>query len=388
MKNRKRLARLSASLFALLLAVCIAGGALAESYAVVYGTDSLNLRAGASSSSTCLGAYTRGSWVTVTGSQNNFYAVRTADNKTGYMSKNFLNTVDQVVYGDVAIVNNQKATAFLNLRSNPSYTASVITILYNGVPLNILSESNGWYRVQMGNTVGYVRSEFTVRQYQPVGSKVATIKTPNNTAVNMRTGPGTTASVRRQFAGDRYVSVLFEGTGWWYVCIDGYTGFISSDFLVDGLHAARDQAGENENGDGYALVHNPVSTQKLNLRELPTTASTTVAQLRNGTRLSVIVQGTEWCEVFVDQIAATGYVMTKYLSLYNLPVTPTLTISHPQGSYVNLRTDADMTAPVITRIPDGAKATVIAPGPDWSKVKYKGKVGYVINYFTSIESGH
>ena len=131
-----------------------------------------------------------------------------------------------------------------------------------------------------------------------------------------------------------------------------------------------------------------MSTQKLNLRELPTTASTTVAQLRNGTRLSVIVQGTEWCEVFVDQIAATGYVMTKYLSLYNLPVTPTLTISHPQGSYVNLRTDADMTAPVITRIPDGAKATVIAPGPDWSKVKYKGKVGYVINYFTSIESGH
>ena len=34
------------------------------------------------------------------------------------------------------------------------------------------------------------------------------------------------APVRRQFAGDRYVSVLYQGVGWWYVCIDGYSGFI------------------------------------------------------------------------------------------------------------------------------------------------------------------
>lgn len=384
MSRQHRFAKRGTAPLALLLAVCIAGVALAESYAVVSGTDTLNLRAQASSSSTWLGAYPRGSWVTVTGSRNNFYAVRTSDGNTGYMSKNFLSTVDQVTYGNVAIVNNQKATAFLNLRATPSYSARVLGILYNGVPLNILSESNGWYRVQMGDLVGYVRSEFTVRTYQPVGMAVATIKTPNNTAVNMRTGPSANASVRKQFAGDRYVSVLYEGAGWWYVCIDGYTGFISSDFLAEGLRAARDEAAQSEDGEGYALVKNPVSTQKLNLRELPTTASAVVARLDNGLRLTVIVQGTEWCRVFADQIAATGYVMTKYLKLYNLPKTPTLTIQNPQGSFVNLRDDAAMTANILIRIPNGAKATILAPGPDWSKVLYKGKSGYVMNYFTSI----
>ena len=178
--------------------------------------------------------------------------------------------------------------------------------------------------------------------------------------------------------------LLYEGAGWWYVCIDGYTGFISSDFLAEGLRAARDEAVQSDDGEGYALVKNPVSTQKLNLRELPTTASAVVTKLSNGFRLTVIVQGTEWCRVYADQIAATGYVMTKYLKLYNLPKTPTLTVQHPQGSFVNLRDDAAMTANILARIPDGAKATILAPGPDWSKVLYKGKTGYVMNYFTSI----
>ena len=368
-----------------LLTLCILGTAAAETYAAVYGTDTLNLRAQASSSSQWLGTYAKGSWVTVTGSQNNFYSVRTSDGKTGYMSKNYLLSVDQVTYGNVAIVNNQKATAFLNLRSSPSYNAAVLQILYNGVPLTVLNTENGWYRVQMGTVTGYVRSEYTYLNYQPMGATVATIKTPNNSAVNMRTAPAATAAIRKQFAGDRYVSVLYQGAGWWYVCIDGYLGFISSDFLVEGLHAARDQAAQNgDNGNGYALVKNPISTQKLNLRTLPSLASSVVTQLANGYRLSVITQGTEWCEVFADNIAATGYVMTKYLQLVNLPKTPTLKVLHPQGSYVNLRSEPSMTSSVLKRIPSGAAATVVIPGPDWSKIQYKGTTGYVINYFTSL----
>ena len=383
-KVHNRMPRLGAALLMLLLAVTAVGVAFADTHAVVAGTDTLNLRASGTSNSQWLGTYPRGSWVTVTGSQNNFYAVHTFDGKNGYMSKNFLRTTDQLPYGNVAIVNNQKATAFLNLRSYPSYSASVIAILYNGVPLTILSAENGWYQVQMGSEVGYVRSEYTYTNYQQLGSNIGTIKTPNNTAVNMRIAPSPSAAIRKQFAGDRYVSVLYEGNGWWYVVIDGFTGFISSDFLVEGLHAAQDNISQNGDSDGYAIVKNPVSTQTLNLRELPSTASTVVSRLSNGYRLSVIVQGTVWSKVFADSIAAVGYVQTKYLKLYNLPSTPTLTIQHPQGSFVNLRASASMTAAVVTRIPDQAKATIIAAGPDWTQIKYNNKVGYVMNYFTSI----
>lgn len=384
-KKSSGLSRLAAALLALILTLTLLGSALAETYAIVSGTKSLNLRSNASSSSQWLGAYAQGSWVTVTGSKNNFYRVYTPDGQTGYMSKNFLKTTDQLTYANVAIVSNSKSTAFLNLRAYPSYSANVLALLYNGVPLNILSTQNGWYYVQMGNTLGYVRSEFTNVQYQPVGIAVATIKTPNNTSVNMRVSPSSSSSIRRQFAGDRYVSVIYAGTGWWYVCIDGYLGFISSDFLAEGLHAARDNAAQQEGDSGsYAIVNNPVSTQTLNLRELPSTASAVVSQLGNGQKLSVLVQGTEWCRVYVDSIAATGYVMTRYLKLYHLPTTPTLTIQHPQGSYVNLRSEASMAYASLARVPDGSTATILAPGPDWTKVRYQGLTGYVMNYFTSI----
>lgn len=380
-------ARAAAVLTAILIALPSFSAALAETYALVSGTQTLNLRQGPASSSQWLGAYPLGTWVTVTGAQNNFYAVHTADGKSGYMSKNFLSTTDQLACGDVAIVTNQRESAFLNLRSFPSYSASVITILYNGVPLTVLSSSDGWYRVQMGETVGYVRGEYVTLSNQRIGTAVGTIKTPNNTAVNMRTAPFANASVRRQFAGDRYVSVLYRGVGWWYVCIDGYTGFISSDYLVQGLHAARDGASPQP-AESYALVHNPSSTHKLNLRNTPSTGGAIVARLANGYRLSVIAQGTEWCRVFTSTLAATGYVQTRYLSLYNLPVTPKVTIIHPQGSYVNLRGTASMSGSVTARVPNGTQVVMVAPGPEWSKVKYGSKVGYVLNYFISTNTGN
>ncbi len=390
---KKRYARLIAGTLAAILALGLSlspAGAAETIYAAVTGTDSLNLRADASSGSKWLGSYDRGAWVTVTGSKNNFYAVTTTDGKAGYMSKNYLASTDRLAYGNVTVVNNQKATAFLNLRAYPSYSASVITILYNGVPLNVLSESDGWYYVQLGDVKGHVRSEFTNTSYQPLGANVATIKTPNNTAVNMRVAPNSGATVRRQFSGDRYVSVLIRGSHWWYVGIDGYAGFVSSDFLTEGLHAERDEAWKAEGEQGgetestsYATVTNPVSTQKLNLRELPSTAADIVAQLGNGTKLTMLEQGTEWCRVYTDGIAASGYVMTRYLTFHNLPSTPTATIVHPQGLYVNLRGSPAMTASVLAQMPNKSTVKVIVPGQDWMKVEYKGLTGYVITYFTS-----
>ena len=369
-----------AGITALLLCLLLCTSALAD-YAVVTGTDSLNLRSGPSSGSTWLGKYNKGTWVETVGSQNNFYQVYTPDGKTGYMSKNYL-SVAQASLADVAIVQNQKATAFLNLRSYPSYNSSVVTILYNGVPLYILDSANGWLHVTINDMQGYVRSEYTYNSYQAANSIVATIKTPNNTRVNMRSGPGGTYPVVKQFQGDRYVMVLEQGNGWCYTSIDGYTGFISSDFLVQGLHAARDESAQTGGtGSAYAVVNNPRSTQWLNLREQPNTSSRATAQLKNGMRLTVSGQGSEWCQVYADGLGATGYVMTRYLKLYNLPSKPTKTIYHPQGSYVNLRASANMTASVLARIPSGRTATVLVPGTDWTKVQYNGTTGYVMTYF-------
>ncbi|MBR6571228.1 MAG: SH3 domain-containing protein, partial [Clostridia bacterium] len=93
-------------------------------------------------------------------------------------------------------------------------------------------------------------------------------------------------------------------------------------------------------------------------------------------------QGTEWCSVTHQDTGVSGYVMTRYVSLRNLPGTPTRRVSHPAGSYVNLRSAPTMAqGNVQVRVPHGSTVTIVSPGPDWCKVQYGGYTGYMMSYF-------
>lgn len=367
----------------LLLCLLLTGGALAE-FGVIHRTDTLNLRAQGSSSSKWLGSYSRGVWVEILGSQNNFYRVRTPDGRTGYMSKNYIHAAP--TSGDAqwtVYVSNQNRGAFLNFRSQPNYNSRVLGIFYNGVPLRALGLSNGWYQVEINGQTGYVRSEFvTDWGYRNLGSAtVATIKTPGNTAMNLRSGPGMNYGVIAQYPGDSYVSVLARGNDWWCVSIEGNAGFMSSSYLAEGLCAARDQA-SYPTETAYAVVNNPGAYQALNLRQYASTGAAVLDKLYNGDRLWVDRQGTQWCAVTDQSTGLSGYVMTRYIKLYGLPSSPTRRVYHPSGTYVNLRSSANMNlSNVLARVPSGSTVTVLTPGDEWCKVQYQGHTGYMLTYF-------
>lgn len=370
---------------AVLLAILLAGCAAAAEYGVIYRTDALNLRSQGSSNSQWLGSYPRGTWVEINGSQNNFYRVVTPDGRTGYMSKNYIDAGDGYCW--TAAVTNQNGGAFLNFRAQPSYYADVLDIFYYGVPLRVMGAENGWYRVAVNGQTGYVRQEFILdhgSRYRG-SDEVYTIKTPNNTALNMRSGPGMQYGVTRQFAGDRYVMVLASGGGWSMVSIDGFVGFMSSDYLEKGLCTARDLAANKSTtaaGQPYATVANPKSTQALNLRQYASTGSRVLCKLYNGAKLWVDEQGADWCAVTDQATGLSGYVMTRYITLHHLPSTPSREVTHPAGTYVNLRSAPDMTWDnVLCCVPDGQRVTVLTPGPDWCRVSYGNVTGYMLSYF-------
>ncbi|MEG1472268.1 MAG: SH3 domain-containing protein [Clostridia bacterium] len=372
------------ALLVLMLGCFACGSAFAASFGVIANTNTLNLRAQGSSSSEWLGTYAAGTWVEIRGSQNNFYAVRTPDGKSGFMSKNFIDTTGD--YGGlmrIAKVTNQGGGAFLNFRSQPSTNAPVLGIFYYGVPLLVLNEQYGWDYVEINGRTGYVDNAFVTHMDIPGSATVATIKTPGNTAMNLREGPGSHYNVVCQFSGDSYVMVLAKGSGWWRVAVDGYTGFMSKDYLVEGLYSAKDIAASGgETGTGYAVVANPRSTQALNLRAYPSTGAAVLEKLYNGTKLWVDQQGTEWSAVTEQQSGVSGYVMTKFIKLHHLPKTPMRRVTHPGGKYVNLRSSPDMEyGSVLIRVPTGKSVTIMIPNSDWCKVKYNGYTGYMLTYF-------
>lgn len=390
MKRRVTLL-LVAAVVALALMPVQAARAYTTTFGVTYKSDTVNLRQQATQYSTLLGSYTRGTWMTITGESGNWYYVTAPDGKTGYMSKNYVQ-VHQPVYAAVAAVTNPKASSFLNLRAAPSYGAKVLGIYYNTCPAVLMDYANGWYHVRVGATEGYFREEYlvTIGSAVAYSTELATVVTPNNSGLNLRTGPGMGYSSIMQFNGGQYVMVLQQGNGWWKVSAGGQVGFMNSDFLRAGLlspsewnNAGQGSAATSSGSvTGYGLVSNPRATQLLNLRESPATTARVIGQYMNGTRVNVVHQGVEWCKVQVVKTGSTGYMMTDYLTLYNLPSVPVKTVTHPQKTFVNLRSSPSMTAgKILTRMPHGATVTVLIPGDSWVKVQYNGYTGYAMAVF-------
>ena len=372
-----------ALLLALACSLLLPAAAAAEYYLPVTGTASLNLRMGPASNTQLLGSYPRGTWMCVLGESGNWYLVRTPDGRQGYMSKNYLyeTAAAQV---RVATVSNPRATQYLNLREYPDMSSRVLRILFNGVPMPVLDEQNGWVHVDVNGLKGYVRAEYVSFGYGPRGVGVATVKSPRNSGVNVRQGPDYNAVSLGQIAGDRYVTVLERGNGWHRVYADGLTGFMSADYLADGLYASRDVAAQAVGGGGLpraGTVTNPRATQKLNLRAEPNTGSAVLGRFGNGVTVTILRQGVDWCQVSVDLTGQIGYMMTRYLALRNCDAVPTVWVSHPQGGYVNLREAPNQNSGVKLRLPNGAALTVLAPGTDWEYVSYQGYAGYVVGYF-------
>jgi uncharacterized protein YgiM (DUF1202 family) len=372
--------RWAALVLVLVLLSTSATALAAEEFAVVYNTLSLNLRNGPSADSAWLGTYPPGTWVQIAQAPGNWYSVVTPDGKTGYMSSNFLNR-GITDYKTIATVLNPKPTQFLNLRKDPNYNAQVLGIYYNGTPAPVLSNAGVWYLVSVDGTLGYFRGEYLKLNAMIGSDDIATIVTPNNTGLNLRTGPGMQYPSIRQFKGGRYVMVLNRGDGWWKVSIDGYQGYVNTDYLQEGILQNGGSGGAAPK-EPYALVRNPKSNQVLCLRESASQSAKVLGQYKSGTRLTVLNQGSEWSYVTVDATGKTGFMMSAYLAFYNLPSKPTMTVTHPDGTFVNLRSGPSMVGTrVLKRMSDGSKVEVLIPGSDWVKVRYGNVTGYAAAAF-------
>ncbi len=360
------------------------------SFGVVSGADTANLREKPTKDSALLTSYPRDTWVEVVGESGNWYEVNAPDGFHGYMSKNYV-IVAENTYGTIGVVTNPAGTSFLNLRATPSYTAKVLGIYYNETPCVLLSQSNGWYHVRVDGVDGYFREEYVRQAYRVFSEEVATVVTPGCTPLNLRSGPGKDYASISQYPGGQYVMVLQKGLGWWKVSVDGLVGFMSVEFLKDGVLTPSGvtatgavqqttDAGFVPDDQSYVIVNNPKSTQVLNLREAPDTTSQVLAQYSNGYALTLLGAGEEWCHV-EDMNGQAGYMMTQFLKVYSVNAKPTLQVNHPQKSYVNLRQDASMAARVLEKVPHGATVTVLIPGSDWVKVRYGTQTGYMMAAF-------
>jgi len=372
-----------------LLLLCAFSAALADSYAVVHNTESLNVRTGPSTEYQWLGSVARGEWVQVTGQNGNWYRVVTVEEGIeGYMSKNYLKTFEGGYAGvsNTATVNNPVSTHWLNLRVSPSYTSEVLEIFYNGTQCTILDRLDGWYYVSVfknGQQLrGYFRSEY-LKLNAVAGGENYHVATANRGKLNLRSGPSYSSGVLMQIPYGASLSVVLKGNQFYQVMYNGTAGFVDAAFIQQGAGSYNPGSSvitpSYPAGNAYVQTGN---TGKLNLRSQAYANAKILGQYANGTSVTILQKGTVWCYVQVGKDGQKGYMMTKYLNI-NSAATTYKTVFNPNGgTYVNLRSSPDKKSGNIdVRVPVGAQVNVLSWGDEWSQVCYNNINGYMMTWF-------
>ena len=351
--------------------------ALAAEFGSIHG-GSLRLRSAPDANAVVLGAYPTGTWVEVLERGGSWHRVR-VDGKTGYMSARYITLGGTAATTDAAVTG---ASGYINLRENPSLTARVLATYPNGTRVKILANISGFYHVQVGAVTGYMTTTL-VRPDNVALQTTAIIRTQNGGNLNLRENPSMSARVLQSFRSGTKVNVIQRNSEWTQVRISGVTGFMRTAYLSFGEATLLPPV----TGSTTGIVHNPRSSQVLNLRERPSLDARVLAYYYNGTRVDVLEQGTVWHRVRVD--GTTGYMMAEYLDLVpgGVAVPPptgsfaAVLINPNGGSVVNFRVQPGLDTVIYATYSVGTSATVLEWGTNWCMVRIGDQVGYVSTYF-------
>lgn len=143
----------------------------------------------------------------------------------------------EALTGQMPVGASLHVTTDLNLRSQPSTSASVITVMPAGaiVTLKAGEPNNGFYQIAYQGTTGWSSGKFLEPaddgQKGPVDTKLTTTGD-----VNLRSGPGTSYSVLAVVPANREVAAVEAEpqNGFYHITYDGLTGWSSGKYLTSG----------------------------------------------------------------------------------------------------------------------------------------------------------
>jgi len=280
-------------------------------------THWLNLRSAPSYEAEVLDIFYNGAQCTILNRLDGWYHVAIVKNGQtlyGYFRSEYLK-----VGGNGAGSNYTVSTAnggWLNMRSAPTYQASVITTIPNGTPVSVVLEGKDFFQIMHNGVAGFVDSDFlkkgdnyfnggyvspTVPPIYVQGNAV--VQTGNSGKLNLRSQAYSNAKIVGRYANGTSVTVLEAGSTWCYVRVnaDGAEGYMMTKYLHVNGGIQIYKTVKNDNGGSY-----------VNLRSTPDKKSGNVnVRVPVGTLVTVLAWGEEWSQVSYNN--AAGYMMTWFL---------------------------------------------------------------------------
>lgn len=300
----------------------------ADSVSASFGTGTVTgsdvrMRSGASTSSSVIGTYGKGTQMTVTGVSGNWYAVN-YNGKTGYVSSDFMSLASGSTASNNTASNTSNTAATggksgsvigtsVRMRSGPSTDYDILGTYSNGVKLNVLGSENGWYKVSYNGKTGYIKADYV--RVTPDSATTSTDGTVTGSDVRLRLGPSTSYSIVGTYPKGTAVKISGTSGNWYEVSINGTYGYMSKDFVSTKTAAT---AAENTNqsipkpSESMSKI-GIISGSNVRMRGGPGTNYATVGYLGTGAKVDITGKTGNWYAVSYN--GQKGYVCADYMSL-------------------------------------------------------------------------
>ena len=219
----------------------------------------------------------------------------------------------------------------INVRTSPSTDSDKVGILFQGDEINILSSSDGWYKIDYDSQEAYVFSD-----YISVSQAEGTVDADS---VNIRNAASADSDVVATVNTGDTVTVVGSDSNWYEIIrLNGETAYVSKDYvsgsILDKVGVAGQASPEakSENADVVAagLGASPIDTvdvftevsnkygavtasDGLNIRNGAGTDFDSIGTIPYGDYVDVIAISDSWIKINYD--GTEGYVSAEFLSL-------------------------------------------------------------------------
>lgn len=277
----------------------------------------------------------------------------------------------------------------LYLRQSPG--GAVITTLSKGTTVAVLNNSSSWYKVSVNGKEGYVSGEYlTGTTATDVALGTGTVKC--SSSVNFRSAPNTSSTSYGELKNGTKVNVVGVSSGWYKVTYNGKTGYIHPDYITLASSSAGTAIAPSNTVTSTTGTAGTVKcSSSVNLRSEANTSSSILAELKNGTAVTVVSTANGWCKVNCS--GKTGYIKQDYVSTTGSASNNTSASTGSAAvvkcsSTVNFRSAASTSSTVLGELKNGTAVTVLSTSNGWSKVSYAGTTGYIsADYLVTASSG-
>lgn len=277
----------------------------------------------------------------------------------------------------------------LYLRQSPG--GAVITTLSKGTTVAVLNNSSSWYKVSVNGKEGYVSGEYlTGTTATDVALGTGTVKC--SSSVNFRSAPNTSSTSYGELKNGTKVNVVGVSSGWYKVTYNGKTGYIHPDYITLASSSAGTAIAPSNTVTSTTGTAGTVKcSSSVNLRSEANTSSSILAELKNGTAVTVVSTTNGWCKVTCS--GKTGYIKQDYVSTTGSASNDTSASTGTAAvvkcsSTVNFRSSASTSSTILGELKNGTAVTVLSTSNGWSKVSYAGTTGYIsADYLVTASSG-